>query len=531
MEKTSIRAAANAASTESRQYDRLAAVDLGSNSFHLQIGRVVGDQIYLLDNLREPVRLGGGMTRDRRLDRATQMRALEALGKFGERLRGFPRGAVRAVGTNALRVAKNADQFLVEAREALGFPIEVVFGREEARLIYLGVAHSLPPSPEPRLVMDIGGGSTEFVIGTGLEPQLMESISMGSVSWSLRFFPDGRMDKAAFKQAEVTAANEMQRIVKTYRRAGWKQAVGSSGTAKSIAWILAANGYNTGEAAQREAAITRDGLDRLRSLLIKTGDLDQLEMEGLRAERIAILPGGLAIMKAALDELEVDELEVSDGALRQGVLYDLLGRVTRHDMRVVTVSEFCRRYHVDAAQSERVAALATQLHAQIHSQVTPNSNGTGEAEALLLTFAASLHEIGISIAHAGYHKHSAYILSQADMPGFSRDEQARLARLVLAHRGKLTKIEGLPAHSPDWAMIFALRLAALLYLSRGDIALPPLACKTTDAGYQVALPRDWLEAHPLTEAALQEEAGEWRNQGIRMEVRGLNVQAEDRRAK
>jgi exopolyphosphatase/guanosine-5'-triphosphate,3'-diphosphate pyrophosphatase len=525
VEKTSSRAAATVAA--SRQYDRLAAIDLGSNSFHLQIGRVVGEQIYLLDSLREPVRLGGGMTRDRRLDRATQMRALEALGKFGERLRGFPRGAVRAVGTNALRVARNADQFLAEAREVLGFPIEVVFGREEARLIYLGVAHSLPPSPEPRLVMDIGGGSTEFVIGTGLEPQLMESISMGSVSWSLRFFPDGRMDKAAFKQAEVSAANEMQRIVKTYRRAGWKQAVGSSGTAKSIAWILAMNGHNPGEASQREGIITREGLDKLRSLLIKTGDLDRLEMEGLRTERIAILPGGLAIMKAALEELGVDELEVSDGALRQGVLYDLLGRVTHHDMREVTVTEFCRRYHVDAAQARRVAELAIEIHAQL----TPNSNGTGEAEALLLTFAASLHEIGITIAHAGYHKHSAYILSQADMPGFSRDEQARLARLVLAHRGKLSKIEGLPAHSPDWAMIFALRLAALLYLSRGDISLPPLACKTTDAGYQVALPRSWLEEHPLTEAALQEEAGEWRTQGIRMEVRGLNVQAEERRSK
>jgi exopolyphosphatase/guanosine-5'-triphosphate,3'-diphosphate pyrophosphatase len=525
VEKTSSRAAsASSSHAAGRQYDRLAAIDLGSNSFHLQIGRVVGEQIYLLDSLREAVRLGGGLTRDRRLDRATQMRALEALGKFGERLRGFPRGAVRAVGTNALRVARNAEQFLVEARDALGFPIEVVFGREEARLIYLGVAHSLPPSPEPRLVMDIGGGSTEFVIGTGLDPQLTESISMGCVSWSLRFFPEGRMDKPSFKQAELTAANEMQRIVKGYRRAGWKQAVASSGTAKSIASILAINGFNSGAAAGREALITRDGLDKLRTLLIKTGDLEQLEIEGLRADRIAILPGGLAIMTAAMSELELDELEISDGALRQGVLYDLLGRVTHHDMREATVREFCRRYHVDAAQSERVAELAVQIHSQLMRQEA----GPAEADALLLSFAAGLHEIGISIAHAGYHKHSAYILAQADMPGFSRDEQVRLSRLVLAHRGKLAKIEGLPAHSPDWAMIFALRLAALLYLSRGDIALPRLSCKTTDAGYQVALPKGWLEEHPLTEAALVEEAGEWRTQGIRMEVRELG--AEDRRS-
>lgn len=517
VEKTSARASSQPAA--SRQYDRLAAVDLGSNSFHLQIGRVVGEQIYLLDSLREPVRLGGGLTRDRRLDRATQMRALDALCKFGERLRGFPRGAVRAVGTNALRVARNAEQFLAEARQALGFPIEVVFGREEARLIYLGVAHSLPPSRQPRLVMDIGGGSTEFVIGTGLEATLTESISMGCVSWSLRFFPEGRLDKQAFKRAEVSAAGEMQRIVKAYRRAGWRQAVGSSGTAKSIAAILAANGFNSPAAAGRAAVITREGLDRLRSLLIKAGDLERLQVEGLRADRVANLPGGLAIMAAALAELDIGQLEISEGALRQGVLYDLLGRVTHHDMREATVREFSRRYHVDAAQSQRVADLS----ARIHAQLTRAEAAQGGAEALLLRFAAALHEIGITIAHAGYHKHSAYILSQADMPGFSRDEQARLARLVLAHRGKLSKLDGLAAHSPDWSMIFALRLAVLLHLSRGDIALPPLSCKATDAGYQVALPRGWLEAHPLTEAALQEEAGEWRTQGMRMELRVLNA--------
>lgn len=505
-------------------HDMLAAVDLGSNSFHLQIGRVVGDQIYLLDSLREAVRLGAGMTRDRRIDRATQLRALEALGRFGERLRGFPRGAVRAVGTNALRVAKNADTFLAEARSALGFPIEVVFGREEARLIYLGVAHSLPPSPDPRLVIDIGGGSTEFVIGTGLEPALMESISMGCVSWSLRYFPEGRLDKSSFKQAETAAANEMQRIVKAYRRAGWKLAVASSGTAKSLAGILAANGWSNSD------EITPGGLEKLRSLLIKADDMehiDRSELPGLREDRIAILPGGLAIMSAALAELGIESLSVSDGALRQGVLYDLLGRVTHHDMREVTVTEFARRYHVDAAQAARVAELAAEIQTDLVGQSEP----VAEGDALLLQFAASLHEIGITIAHAGYHKHSAYILSQADMPGFSRDEQTRLARLVLAHRGKLAKIEGLPARSSDWGSIFALRLAALLCCSRGDIALPRFTCRTTDAGYQMVLPRGWLEAHPLTEAALEEEAAEWRALGIRVDVRGVSGAAEERRLK
>jgi len=337
------------------QYDSLAAVDLGSNSFHLQVGRVVDRQIYLLDALREPVRLGGGLTRDRRLDRATQLRALEALARFGERLRGFPPGAVRAVGTNTLRVAKNATQFIADAEEVLGFPIEVIFGREEARLIYLGVSHSLPLASHRRLVVDIGGGSTEFVIGAGYEPELMESLPVGCVSHSLRFFDDGRIDKQAMKKAELAASNEIERIVREYRRTGWKQAVGSSGTAKSIGAILAANGWSKG-------TITADGLDRLRSQLIKAGAVGKLDLPGLREDRAEILPGGVAIMLAVFDGLGLEEMEVSDGALRQGVLYDLLGRVQHHDMREMTVKQFMRRYHVDAPQGERVEGLALALY-------------------------------------------------------------------------------------------------------------------------------------------------------------------------
>ena len=239
-----------------------AAVDLGSNSFHLQIGRVEGGQIYPLDSLREVVRLGAGLTAEKRIDRATQARALEALRKFGERLRGLPRQAVRAVGTNTLRVAKNAPQFLREARQVLGFPIEVIAGREEARLIYVGVAHALPVAAHRRLVVDVGGGSTEFIIGTGYEPQLTESLYMGCVSYSLTHFPEGRIDKGRMKRAELAARQELGGIVRAYRSNGWDEAVGSSGTARSIESILRENGFS-------EDGITRDGLDRLRSLLIK----------------------------------------------------------------------------------------------------------------------------------------------------------------------------------------------------------------------------------------------------------------------
>ncbi|HSD53729.1 MAG TPA: exopolyphosphatase [Burkholderiales bacterium] len=493
------------------QFDSLAAVDLGSNSFHLQVGRVVDDQIYLLDSLREPVRLAGGLTRDKRIDRATQLRALEALARFGERLRGFPAGAVRAVGTNTLRVAKNAPQFIEDAHAALGFPIEVIFGREEARLIYLGVSHSLPLAAHRRLVLDIGGGSTEFVIGTGYEPELMESLPMGCVSYSMRFFPDGRIEKSGMKKAELAASNEIERIARDFRRAGWKDVVASSGTAKAVAAVLAANGWAQG-------GITAEGLDRLRSQMIKAGDVDRLDSLGVRGDRAPIIPGGLAIMLAAFAEFGLESVEVSDAALRQGVLYDLLGRVQHHDMREMTVRQFVRRYHVDGAQGERVRALASQLLGDL-------SDRTREADQLLIGWAAQLHEIGLSIAHAAYHKHSAYILSNADMPGFSRDEQARVARIVLAHRGKLSKIDGLPARSPDWALVFSLRVAALVYRSRVDLELPRIGCKASDSGYQLAVPAAWLEANPLTATALEAEAEEWRAVGLRFDVR---VQAADR---
>src|SRR5258708_3379755 len=289
--------------------DTLAALDLGSNSFHLQIGRVVDDQVYLLDSLRDPVRLGAGLTRDRRIDQATKSRALEALARFGERLRGFPRSAVRAVGTSALRVAKNAESFLSEAEATLGFPIEVIFGREEARLIYLGVAHSLAPSPERRLVIDIGGGSTELIIGTGLEPELMESTPMGCVSYSLRFFTEGRLEKSCFKGAALAAATELQRILDAYRRTGSKHAVPSSGTAKSLAAILRESGLC-------EQGISATALDKLRAPVIKAGEAGRVELPGPPEDPSAVLARGPATMSAALAEFGIQHLEVSDGAPR-----------------------------------------------------------------------------------------------------------------------------------------------------------------------------------------------------------------------
>lgn len=497
------------------RHDTLAAVDLGSNSFHLQIGRVVDGQIYPLDAVREVVRIGAGLTAEKRIDRATQAAALEALAKFGERLRGFPRAAVRAVGTNTLRVAKNAPQFLREARATLGFPIEVISGREEARLIYLGVAHSLPASSQRRLVVDIGGGSTEFIIGTGLEPLLTESLYMGCVSYSLKYFPGGRVDRPGMKAAELAARQELSALTKQYRDTGWEEAVASSGTARALENILRQN-----ELAAE--GLTREGLDRLRTLLLKIGEADPDRIAGLRPNRAPVLPGGLAIMIAAFDALGLEAMKVSEGALRHGVLCDLLGRVQHRDMREATVSQFMRRYHIDVPQADRVRALALT----IYDALAPGDEREEDPDRLMLEWAARLAETGLSIAHAAYHKHSAYVLSNADMPGFSRMEQARLARIVLAHRGKLGKVQDAgPEFSDrgaDWKLVFALRLASLILRSRTDARLPFLRVAADAGGFAIDLPQSWLEENPLSADALDAEAKRWKAVGMKLEVNGLS---------
>ncbi len=494
--------------------DLLAAVDLGSNSFHLQVGRVVDGQIYPLDSLREMVRLGAGLTAEKRIDRATQLRALEALERIGERLRGLPKSAVRAVGTNALRVAKNAPQFLREARAALGFPIEVIAGREEARLIYLGVAHSMPPAPKKphhnRLVVDIGGGSTEFIVGKGLEPLLTESLYMGCVSYSLAFFPDAKVDKWRMKKAELAARQEIAGMAREYRDADWEEAVGSSGTARALEAILRENGF-------AEDGITLEGLERLKDLLIKHERADPDRIAGLRKDRVPVLPGGLAIMLAAFSELGIAKMAVSEGALRHGVLYDLLGRVQHRDMREATVAQFMHRYHVDAAQAERVRALALRIFDQLNS-----SKEEQESDRPLLDWAARLAEIGLSVAHAQYHKHSAYILSNADMPGFSRMEQQRLARIVLAHRGKLGKMQDAGMEGVDWSLVFALRIAALVLRNRTDARFPLLRVEGDRTGYSIDLPQAWLEENPLAAAALETESKHWEAVDLRFSVNSLS---------
>ena len=485
----------------------IAAVDLGSNSFRLQVGRVVDDQIYPLDSLREPVRLAAGLTADKTLDDAAQTRAIECLKRFGERLRGLPAGAVRAVGTNTLRVARNARDFVPQFEAALGFPIEVVAGREEARLIYLGVAHSLPASPETRLVVDIGGGSTECIVGAGNQPHRLESLYMGCVSYSLKFFAGGKIGKSDMKHAETAARIELETIRKQFSRKHWQQAVGSSGTARAIADIIEASGWST-------AGITRDGMERLRQALLKAGDTAKLDLPGLKDDRVAVLPGGFAIMSAIFAELDVEHMALAAGAMRQGILWDMIGRAHRRDMRELTVRQFMKRYHVDAGQAHRIERLALKLY----EQLAGGGKQEHEYPMHMLSWAARLQEIGLTVAHSGYHKHSSYIVANADMPGFSKMEQAQLSMLVLAHRGSLGKLRGLVQADYDWSLLVALRLAALLHRSRSEVRLPSIRTSRKKSTFTVEVDAKWLTANPLTVAELREEIRDWKGLGVELSV-------------
>ncbi|TNC96822.1 MAG: exopolyphosphatase / guanosine-5'-triphosphate,3'-diphosphate pyrophosphatase [Gallionellaceae bacterium] len=429
---------------------------------------MVDDQLYMLDGLREAVRLAAGLDEDKLLDQAAQQRGLSCLQKFGERLRGLPPEAVRAVGTNSLRVAKNAPEFLKKAEAALGFPIEVIAGREEARLIYLGVAQGLPRTDERRMVMDIGGGSTEFIIGQGLQPAHLESLYMGCVSFSARYFADGKITKSNLKQAEFAARIELQTIVADYTRGHWDVAMGSSGSARVICDILEQNGYS-------EGGITLDGLEKLR-------------------------------------ELGIERMQPALGALREGVLYDLHGRFTHNDMREATVQQFMRRYHVAPKQAKRVAELSSMLAQHFLGEQFD------EPTMRYLQWAANLHEIGISVAHSGYHKHSAYILANADMPGFSKKEQTLLSMLTLAHRGRLEKLRAQLREPKEQALVMSLRLATLFCRNRSGVQLPKMQGRFSGTKFHLSLESGWLTQNPLSETALQEEAAQWKELGISVQV-------------
>ena len=488
-------------------FSEIAAVDLGSNSFRLQLARVVDDHLIFHDSLREVVRLGAGLSDDKNLSDEALNRAIECLNRFGERLRGLPPQAVRAVATNTFRVAKNAPQLLKAAQGALGFPIEIIAGREEARMIFVGVSHSLPKAEHKRLVIDIGGGSTEFIIGEGLEPLEMESLYMGCVSYSLKYFADGKITEEAFERAQIAAATEIQTIAKNFKSKHWQEAVGSSGTARALGEVLRLNGLT-------EGAVTLEGLYQFRQILIGAKEVKKIQLHGLSVDRSSVIPGGLAIMIAAFEGLSIDKLTVANSALREGVLYELLGRMQHDDTRDATVNSFMRRYHVDRDQVKRVQSLSILLLSQVEHKLS----GDVAVAKQYLGWAAKLHEIGVSIAHGGYHKHSAYIIENADMPGFSKMEQESLGFLVRAQRRSLAKLQ-MPALSEDrTVLVMIFRLAVLFHRNRLHITPPELNLAWHKAGFGLDVEPGWLAKNPLTDAELASEVVYWKDINITLSL-------------
>lgn len=495
-----------------RPPDSVAAVDLGSNSFHMVIGQARHGAIAIVDRLREPVRLAAGLREDGTLDEETVERALDCLGRFGQRLRAVPLTRVRAVGTNTLRKARTAGDFLSRARKTLGVPIEILPGAEEARLVYLGVAHDLSDDQGPRLVVDIGGGSTECVLGEQFEARLTASLQMGCVSYSQRFFPDGELSREAFKAAGLAARLELKGVRRSFRSQGWANCVGSSGTIKAIGEILKAEGWTDGD-------ITAEGLKRLRKATARARSVRRLTLAGLSAERAAVLPGGIAVLEAVFDSLRIERMRVSQFALREGLLYDILGRIEHEDVRDRTIRTMALRYHVDQAQAARVQRSALQLFDDVADQLGLDR----EVDRQILSWAAALHEIGLTVGYSGYQKHGAYLLAHSDMPGFSREDQNLLACLVRLHRRKLDRLtlDLLPPFHRERArrLVALLRLAVLLNRGRSPRGADRLhlRARADEAVLRLELPLGWRDEHPLTHADLESERSRFEALGLPLE--------------
>ncbi len=487
----------------------IAAVDLGSNSFHMVVARHILGQLTIIDRLRETVRLASGLDEHGRLSREIMDRALACLERFGQRLRDMNAESVRVVGTNTFRQARRKGAFLDRAREALGHPIEIIAGIEEARLIYLGVAHSSPGESGNRLVVDIGGGSTELIIGEGMQTKQLESLYMGCVTMSRKFFDDGEINEKRMKRARMAARIELEPIAERYKATGWEQALGSSGTIRALADVARACGSTDG-------SITLQHLENAIEQALRAGHVSKLRLPGLDEDRMPVFAGGLAILTEVLYSLEIRSMRAADGALREGLLYDLLGRHTDEDARARTVRAMAARYHVDLAQAERVETTALSLLRNLEAVWAIGEPLAEQA----LGWAARLHEIGLDISHAHYHKHGAYLLENSDMPGFPREEQRLLATLVGSHRRKLN-LQALEELAPPWhlkaeLLIVLLRLAVLLNRGRSRAPLPEIRLAAKVRLLELKFPSRWLDDYPLTRTDLEQETELLKAVGFRL---------------
>lgn len=503
--------AASTAENAPASPDVLAAIDMGSNSFHMVIAQLVHGEIRTLEKMGEKVQLGAGLDPNNVLTEDAQERALACLARFAQRLRGIPTEAVQIVGTNALRVARNAQQFMARAEEVLGYPVEVIAGHEEARLIYLGASHTLADDMGRRLVIDIGGGSTEFIIGERFEPQELESLHMGCVSFRNRYFPDDKITRRQMDIAITHAEQELQNIRQRYRSVGWQSAVGSSGSVKSISRVLANLKITDG-------TITRAGMQELRKRLIDMGKAETLGELGVRSDRQSIFPAGFAILMGAFQSLGIEEMEFTDGALREGLLYDLVGRIRHEDVRERTISALQERYHIDRIHGAAVEATAVAIWQQVAEPWGLQAPGDED----LLRWACRLHEVGLTISRSQYHKHGAYLLRYSDLPGFSQQVQRDLATLVRGHRRKFLPIIFEDLDAEDRVRLrylcIVLRMAVLIQHPRNLEPPPDFRLRASDNKLVIEFAEGWIDDRPLTVADLDNERDYLARQDFTLEI-------------
>ena len=483
----------------------LAAIDLGSNSFRLEIGRYDHGQIQRVAYLKETVRQGNGLDADRNLTEEAMQRGWDCLARFAERLSGFKKSQVRAVATQTLREAKNRETFIQRGCEILGHPIEVIAGTEEARLIYQGVSHLLASDNDQRLVIDIGGRSTELVLGHGLESTETASFRVGSVTWSMKYFPKGEFTEQAFYRAEIAAQAVLEEALTVYPRSKWSKAYGASGTVGAVAEILALAGFSEGE-------ITLEGLDWLVKYLVRAGHASKVQMEGLKEDRRAVIGGGVSVLRALMTLLQIDTLHVAQGALRHGVLFEMVEREDHTtDTRDLSVQRLAAKFSVDAQQTQRVGQVAQFLLARLFPKLGTDEAAPFERLSRKLNWAAQLHEVGVAISHSDYHKHGAYILDNADLVGFSMPELHRLGLLVLGQRGKLKKLEGELEESEFAKLLMALRLSLILCHARKDPDYKQLALLCDEHKQRITLTAsdNWASEYPQSTHLLKQESVSW----------------------
>jgi len=494
----------------------VAAVDLGSNSFHMIIASLENNgSLKIIDRIKEMVRLGAGLNNKGYLDEASQQRALDCLTRFSQRLNNINKKDIRIAGTNTLRIAKNSAAFLKRARKVLQHKIDIISGVEEARLVYHGAVYSLAELGNKRLVVDIGGGSTEIIIGKNNNPDKLESLEMGCVSITKRFFADDIISKNRITQAELFARQEIEFARYEYTKTGWEQCVGTSGSIRSISKVLLANDITDG-------TITDKGLKCLIEKMLEFGSIDKIKLEGLNTDRQAVFIGGLVVLNAIFKSLKIKSMIASDGALREGLMLDIVGRIKHLDIREATVTHMSNRYAVRHEHAHNIILSCKHLYKKLEH----NWSLKDENHKALLLWAAQLHEIGLAISHSGYHKHSAYLSLNSDMPGFSIQEQQILCLLIRFHRQKIV-LEDFEAFSDKarkriLQLIIILRIAVILNRSIPEYQKPDYKIKTSAKTITLKFPEYWFAENPLTIADLENEVNYLGTIGYELKIKPIN---------